>query len=74
MHESRGRLVKKTFGHLYIYFLRALKYEYAATYVKALIDAIRGLPYCIKHREVVTSPYWRIKAQRITDIHSAVNI
>ncbi|MBO3832055.1 MAG: hypothetical protein FGF51_01515 [Candidatus Brockarchaeota archaeon] len=62
MHKPQRKLVKRTVGHLYAYFLRSLKHGYATSYVKGIIDAIRGLPNCIGHK-VVVAPYWEIKAQ-----------
>jgi len=60
MHESMKKLIKKTFTHLG-YFLSSLGYRYITTYIKGVIDAIKGLPDCIRNREVVDSPYWEIK-------------
>jgi GT2 family glycosyltransferase len=69
MHDPVEKLIRKTLWHLMVHFVyfnylgkgseHAL---YALTYFKSTFDAIRGLPTCIRNREVVNSPYWDVKA------------
>jgi GT2 family glycosyltransferase len=61
MHESKREIIKKTAAHLYAYFLSSLRSKYVFSYIKGIIDAVMGLPGCIRNRETIDSPYWGIK-------------
>jgi len=61
MHEPINKMIEKTFMHLRGYFLRSLRDRYITTYIRGVIDAIKGLPNCIRNRAVVDSPDWEIK-------------
>lgn len=61
MHEPTGKSIRKIVDHLRHYWPLSTQYGYPLIYVKATIDAIKGMPNCRKRREVVLSPYWEIK-------------
>ncbi len=69
MYEPLSIAIPKSIWHLVVnlgYFnyliqgkVRAL---YAVTYLKSTLDALKGLPTCLRNRQVVRSLYWRIKS------------
>lgn len=61
MHEPTRKMVRKTLAHLRRNFQRCRKYKYYKVYLKAVIDAAKGMPTCLKRRKVVKSPQWEVK-------------